>query len=321
MTELLVVGPDNTTGFRKHLEETANLFSKKKSVFHPIHTRGDEQLQELVDYQAKLTLIGGRNWIKRNTHILNELPGKTGLLVAGPLGQNEISGIEIENLVYFMKLLDEGKTDYIFLGCPHLTDRIDNEKVIYTPAPMVKELKKEYTKPFPKRNIVSILNDNAPHKNTLNSLAGISLSKKTDELIVNGLPTDHLYLAEKYGLNPILNNTEKLPLTKYRSTIQESKLILHLSYSEGLCYGALEALYRHTPVLVTTAMPWFDHPLLTVQNPSDHYEIANRMDTILEMDKNKYRDLGRTCRYIANNKILENNTVAKNNIEGILDSI
>ena len=309
MKKLLVVGPDNKTGFRKHLEELTFCYNGP-SKFFKITSSGDRQLPDIISEKPDLTIIGGRNWIKRNSHVLDEISGKKALLLAGPLGQNEISEIEIRNLVHFLCLLDEGRYDYLLTGCPRLAARLARPDVLYMPAPF----SGTYDYSPQKRNLdgkISILNDNAPHKNTLNSIGGIALSQLTKTFTVNGLPDEHLELVCRFGLSSKMRNVGMLEECAYYQEIRNSKLMLHLSYSEGLCYGVMEAFYNFTPVLVTNAMPWFCHPGVCVNDPADHQEIADTIDRILRMDWSSYDLLCKVGRDLAERKAKENNSIVR----------
>lgn len=307
---LVVVSPENQTGFRKHLEEL-KFCSPNNSKFITVSERGPESLQKILEAKPDFTIIGARNWIKRNHDILDQIPGKKALLFVGPLGQDEISVIEIENLYTYLQWLDEGKIDYLFMGSKDLTDRFNREDIVYVPAPFAKDIAEFKYKEKPKIRRVSILNDMAIHKNILNSVAGISVAKKVEEFVFNGARKEYIDLFERFGLRNKMTNVGFLERDAYNTMIEESKLLIHISYTEGLCYAALEALYRGTPVLMSNAMPWFYHPLLHVNNPADHQEIANKIDTVLSMQEDEYKQLCFECRAIAEKKIEKNNTQVK----------
>ncbi len=80
---LTIVSPDNETGFRKHLEEIAQV------TLHPtklilVKDKGPKALKDIQLCKPNLTIIGGRNWIKRNYKILKKIPGKKGILFVSP---------------------------------------------------------------------------------------------------------------------------------------------------------------------------------------------------------------------------------------------
>ncbi len=318
MKKLVTVGPDNTTGFRKHIEEVTFCYSGP-ATFIPVSTRGPESLVDILAEKPDLTIIGGRNWIRRNAHILSQIPGKKGLLMVGSLGENEISQIEIANFSYFWRLLNEERYDYLFLGCNEFCQRLKDPRVIYLPAPFVSDIAPYEPKEFPGSNIVAILNDKAPRKNTLNSIAGMSLSTKIEEFTTNGLSKEYAELVKLFGLIDKLRDVGKLDREGVVREIRRSKLLLHISYTEGLCYGALEALYSGTPVLVTNAMPWFYDPRICVTNPADHGEIACKIDGILSMGPHEYAKIGMDCRRLAEQKVNENNRVVTETLLRLLE--
>ncbi|MCF7901483.1 glycosyltransferase [Candidatus Woesearchaeota archaeon] len=317
MKKLVTVGPNNITGFRKHIEETVYCYDGP-SKFIAVDSKGPEALKEIISEDPDLSIIGGRNWIRRNTRILDSIPGKKGLLVAGPLGQNEISVIEMDNFVYFMNLLNKKKIDYLFLGSEDFAKRINRDDVIYLPAPFKMDLGTYKKKEFLSSNIVSILNDKAVHKNILNGLGGLALSKKLDKLIINGTSEIHDSILDLFGLIDKVENVGILSKKELENKIKSSKLLIHLSYSEGLCYSALEAMYLGTPVLTTNAMPWFYHHLTEVDNPADHEEISSKIDNILSLNEYEYSALAYDCRVIAEKKIEENNEVVSKTLYKLL---
>ncbi len=94
---LLTIGPNNSTGFRKHLEELSNLVEEGK--FIAVDEKDAKMtLPKIIRFQPTLTIIGGKNWIKRIKKILKKIPGAKGILYTSPLAQAEISGDEIKNL-------------------------------------------------------------------------------------------------------------------------------------------------------------------------------------------------------------------------------
>lgn len=317
---LLTIGPDNATGFRKHLEELASCVTDAK--FMIVKESGcDTTIKEILKYKPDLTIIGGRNWILRNKNILDKIPGKIGILFCSPLAQAEISNQEINNLIQYLSWLEHDKIDYLFVGSKELAGRFSNKKIIYLPAPFLKEINSYKGKKCPSKKIVSLLNDKAVHKNILNSLAAVSLSKNVEEFVVNGLPKGYRLLSQRFGLKNKLKNVGFLSKKSYYNLIKKSKLMLNISFSEGFSYGVLEGLYSGTPVLISNALPWFYHKLLVVKNQSDHKEIATKIDKVLNLSKRHYKTLSEECRNIAEKTIARNNRIAKRTLKIILGNL
>jgi len=65
MKKLVTVGPDNITGFRKHIEELSYCYDGP-SKFISVSSKGPEALADINRENPDLTIIGGRNWIRRN---------------------------------------------------------------------------------------------------------------------------------------------------------------------------------------------------------------------------------------------------------------
>jgi len=312
---LLVIGPDNQTGFRKHLEELTCVFDYP-SKFIAVKERGSKKtLKEISKYQPNLTIIGARNWIKRNKGILDKIPGKKGLLFIGSLGQNEISQ-DIKNLYTYMELLDSKKIDFLFVGSREFVDLLNRKEVIYLPAPYTEKLI-TFNKKMPKKRIVSMLSDKAVHKNILNGIAGIAKAKNVEEFVINGVGKEYLDLIKRFGLKAVFRDVGFLSKYTYYKQIESSKLLVNVSYTEGFCYGILEAFVRGTPVIITNSTPWFYHPLLYIKNPADYEEIAKKIDNILSMDDKKYKRLSKDCMSIAKRNILEDNEICS----GVLNKL
>ena len=146
----LTIGPENSTGFRKHLEELSKL--TKGGKFLAVKEKwAVATLPKIIKINPKLTIIGGRNWIKRNSKILSKIPGEKGILYTSPLAQAEISNEEISNLKVYFDWLDEGKIDYLFFSSKSLAEKFDRNDVYYLPAPSTSDLKLlEYKKKMPK---------------------------------------------------------------------------------------------------------------------------------------------------------------------------
>jgi glycosyltransferase involved in cell wall biosynthesis len=275
---LITVGPDNHTGFRKHLEELSHLVND--GVFIPVNEKFSKKtLPKIIQKKPSLTIIGGRNWVKRNHNILSKIPGKKGILYTSPLAQAEISNEEIKNLQIYFQWLDSKKIDYLFFSSKSLSDLFNRKDVFHLPAPSTKEAKLSMKiKNFPERNIVGLINDKALHKNILNTIAGISLSKKTEKFIVNGLSEEYFDMLKRMGLEKITKDVGFLEDKKYKKTLESLKVLLHLSFSESFCYSVFEAMIMGTPVLVSRAVDWVKIKKLIVNNPRDHKEIANKLD-------------------------------------------
>jgi glycosyltransferase involved in cell wall biosynthesis len=187
------------------------------------------------------------------------------------------------------------------------------------PTPSIKEieLSKEIKK-FPKQNIVGLINDKAVHKNILNTIAGISLSRKTEKLIVNGLPAEYLDLLNRFGLKKMTKDVGFLEYKEYIKTLKSIKVLLHLSFSESFCYSVFEAMILGTPVLVSKAIDWVEIKELIINNPRDHKEIANKLDDILNLNKGEYMKLSGNCKKNALKIIMQNNSASKKVIESLL---
>ena len=70
---LLTIGPNNNTGYRKHLEELSKVMFDCPSKFLLVEERGHSKTLRFIEkLNPSLTIIGGRNWIKRNHIILKK---------------------------------------------------------------------------------------------------------------------------------------------------------------------------------------------------------------------------------------------------------
>jgi len=315
----ITIGPDNHTGFRKHLEELSYCFNGQ-SKFIRIKKRGSEELKNVHLLKPKLTIIGGKNWIIRNYKILNKIPGKKGILFCSPLAQAEISKEEISNLLIYIKWLEEGRIDYLFTGSKDLADTLKRDNVLYLPAPF-RKYNLKYDKKYTNRNTIAILNDKMPHKNTANTLAGISKSKLIKEVLINGAEKNWLRLIELFGLKAITKNLGFLSNSEYYEVLNKVKLTTHLSFSEGFCYAALESLYLGTPVLITPTLKWFYNTKLLIRDPEDINEIGDKIDEIFSLSKSDYLELSINCREIAESAIKNNNYACVKTIDSIIKLI
>ncbi|MBA7667122.1 hypothetical protein ES703_75207 [subsurface metagenome] len=155
---LLTIGPDNATGFRKHLEELSKLINKGE--FLAVKEKyATKTLPKIMKIKSTLTIIGGRNWIKRNHKILEKIPGKKGILYTSPLAQAEISNEEIANLKTYFSWLDSKRIDYLFFSSKSLAERFDRDDVYHLPAPSITDLNLfKQKKKVPKTNIVGLIN-------------------------------------------------------------------------------------------------------------------------------------------------------------------
>jgi len=315
---LLTVGPDNHTGFRKHLEELSHLVDKGE--FIPVKEKYSKKtIQRIIQKKPSLTIIGGRNWIKRNHKILSRIPGKKGVLYTSPLAQAEISNEEIKNLQIYFQWLDSKKIDYLFFSSKSLASLFNRKDVFYLPAPSTKEIKySREIKKIPKQNIVGLINDKAVHKNILNTIAGISLSRKTEKFIVNGLPAEYFDLLKRFGLKRITKDAGFLEDREYKNTLKSIKLLLYLSFSESFCYSVFEAMILGTPVLVSRAIDWVETKELIINNPRDHKEIAKKLDYILSLNKKEYLILSERCKKNALKIMGKNNLISTKVIESLL---
>ncbi len=318
---LLTIGPNNSTGFRKHLEELSNLIEEGK--FIAVDEKDAKMtLPKIIRLRPTLTIIGGKNWVKRNKKILKKIPGAKGILYTSPLAQAEISGDEIKNLKIYFEWLDSGEIDYLFFSSKGLANRFKQNNILHLPAPSKTDFKLfEEKKKFPNINNIGLINDKANHKNILNSIAGISLSSRLDELVINGLFEEYDYLLKKFGLGKITKNMRFLPEKKYNRVVQSLKLMVHLSFSESYCYSVFEAMARGTPILVSKAVDWVKIKELIVNDPRDHKEIAKKIDFILNLSRKDYIKLSDKCRRNAMESINNNNNLSQKTIKQLLRSL
>lgn len=290
---ILIASPNNRTGLRKHLEELYLLIDKKslKTDFLLIEEKGhDNTLQKIKHIGPNLVIFGGRNWIIRNQCILNEIRSKKGVLFCSPPAQAEISNEEINNLCIYLQWLDEKKIDYLFVGSYTLSRLFNRSDVIYLPAPFSinKELDQIH---YPLINTVSIFNDNACHKNITNTIGGVALSKNVERLVTNGIKMEYSDLIRRFGLDNITDDIGFIPPENYLSELSKIKLMLHISFSEGFCYSVVESFFKGTPALVSPAVSWVNIPELIVNDPRDIDEIAHKIDHIMNLNKQEYKDL------------------------------
>lgn len=312
----VTLGPKNDTGFRKHLEELI-LSLNYPSKFIPISEKNCKNtLKEIKFLRPKLTIIGGRNWILRNYKILKMIPGKKAILYCSPLAQAEISSEELNNLSIYLQWLDQKLIDYIFVGSEALVRILKRKDVLYLPAPSYSDLKIKPRINIPKRNIVAVFNDKAVHKNILNTIAGVSLSKNTEEFWINGAKKEYISLMKRFGIKN-LKNIGYIPRKNFYKTLRQVKLILQLSFSEGFSYSAFEAMNLGIPVLSSQTVYWNRIPLLKVKNYEDHKEIGKKIDKILSLNKKEYTRLSKECIKSARKSIKKNNHICKSNLKKI----
>lgn len=318
---LVTIGPDNNTGFRKHLEDLSKVLSKYPSKFVSVRERGHSKtLKAIKKLKPSLVIIGGRNWIIRNKKILDKISCKKGILYCSPFAQAEISGEEIKNLTIYLELLDKSKIDYLFTGSEMISHVLNRKDVIWLPAPCISDLKNYPKKNFPITNNVGILSDKAVHKNTINALAGISFASKVDKIIINGLSEEYSSLVDYFGLKSSLKNVGILTKKELTKILLEIKLLIHVSFSEGFSYSAFEACCVGTPLLVTSAIPWIINKNLRVNDPQDIMEISKKIDYIMNLNKKSYLLLSQEVRRDAERIAVLNNSTCKKNLSNILFS-
>ncbi|MFB6226593.1 MAG: glycosyltransferase [Candidatus Paceibacteria bacterium] len=235
------------------------------------------------------------------------------------LAQAEISGEGSDNLNIFLNWLRNGKIDYLFFSSNVLPRFFDAQDVHYLPAPSTTDFSNfERQKPFTDVNSIGLINDNAPHKNILNSLLGISLSNCLDKLVVNGFDKSHSFFADFIGLGSILDDVGFLQNDTYEDTVSSLKLMVYLSFSESYCYSVFEAMSLGVPVIVSRAVNWVDVEELIVNNPRDPQEISEKIDYVLSLDESSYLDLSKRCRHNARRSIQENNEFSRKVLEEVL---
>ena len=316
---LLTIGPNNDTGFRKHLEELSKIMLNYPSKFLLVEEKGHSRTLKLLrKLNPSLTIIGGRNWVKRNNIILEQIHGKKAILFCSPFAQAEISNEEIKNLQIYLDWLNKKRIDFLFVGSKVVYKMLNRKEVIYLPAPSISDFSIRKRKILPKMNIVAIFNDKAIHKNVINSVAGISLSKKIDEFWINGAKEEYLSLFNQFGMKNKMKNIGFIEKNNFYKTLIKIKLLLQLSFSEGFSYSTFEAMNLGVPVLVSDAIPWVRIKELKVKNIKNPNEISKKIDKILTLNKAKYRDLCERCTENARQAIKENNRICKNNLTKVL---
>lgn len=316
---LLTLCPNNDTGFRKHLEELSKVIYNYPTKFLLVKEKGHSKtLKSLKKLKPCLTIIGGRNWIKRNKIILKKIPGKKGILYCSPFAQAEISNEEIKNLQIYLEWLDKKIIDFLFVGSKVIYKILNRKGVIYLPAPSISDLSLKERKIIPKKNIVAIFNDQAIHKNIINSVAGISLSKKLDEFWINGAREEYVNLFNRFKIGDKLKNVGFIERDKFYQTLIKVKLLLQISFSEGFSYSTFEAMNLGIPVLVSDAIPWVKIKELKINNIKNPDEISRKADTVLNLNKKEYESLCKRCIDNARQKIRENNNICRYNLTKIL---
>jgi len=312
---ILTIGPDNTTGYRKHLEGISYLMNPD-AKYLKVNSKYAEILPSIQENKPDFSIIGGRNWIIRNESILKEIPGKKSILFCSPLAQGEISGEEIDNLNLFMDWLNKGKIDYIFTGSKDLANVIDNKSVIHLPAPLIElDFKKSH---YSQNKSIALLSDHTNHKNVMNAFASLSLSKEVEQIIINGISPTYSNFLNHFGIQDKIVNKGKLPYDQYLSTLRESTLLLHPSFSEGFCYTAYEAIMEGTPAIVSGAVNWISDPRIIISNPVDVHEMSNKIDSLLKLNEKDYSNLVNKCQDDARKIATINNFIVKNNLGDLL---
>ncbi len=315
----LTIGPDNNTGFRKHLEELSFILEEYPSKFIAVKERGSKAtLNKIKFYRPKLTIIGGRNWIKRNHKILERIPGKKGILFCSPLAQAEISGEEIYNLSIYLAWLDSKRIDYLFVGSKTLAEMLDRKEVIHLPAPSISDLRIDQRRSNPQKNIVALFNDKAVHKNILNTVAGASRSHNMEEFWINGASEEYQDIFKRLVSGNRIKYIGFMSKKELYKKLSRVKLLLQISLSESFSYSSFEALNLGIPVIVSNAIPWVKINKLKVRNPEDLKEIALRIDYVLSLNKSDYAKLSKRCRDCARQAISFNNKTCEAELSKIL---
>jgi hypothetical protein len=313
---VLVIGPDNSTGFRVHLENISKIYPT--GSFLSIKNRDDRDFERIIEFNPNLCIFGGKNWIIRNKHILKKLSCLKGVLFCSPLAQAEISQDEVKHLNIYLSWLDQELIDYLFCSSFNLYNvlRIKNKKVRYLPAPAILDHPNINNKI---QGRVCILSDKAKHKNILNGLVSGLLSKEVEDIFINGLDENYRLLVEGYFPNhQKIKNKGWLSYKDYNRVIGESRLLIHLSFSESFCYTILEALYNGTLVLTNPVVDWIGLKELYIQNTGDVEHLVDKINYIMGLGEVEYNNLLKKAQSNARKTIEKHNQIVLKTLRDIL---
>lgn len=211
-----------------------------------------------IGFDADFVILGG--WVDQYQLALPRIKGKKAVWFTSSLGQSGLSPqlCEYAYLRTILKLLDDGRLDYLFVGGRKIFHPLRHIKnVIHLPFPLDLRKYRQY-ETFHELNRVVFFTPKNLYKNVPNQLIALSLAQQLNsklEVHVNGMQNSPFQIvrdcfpltAKDYGW---------LPDDQYYPLLASAACSLQVTYAEVCNYTAMIGMALGTPTLLSNVVDW-----------------------------------------------------------------
>lgn len=312
---IITICPKSDNGVNTHLQEIEYVTGLTKHI--QIDRYAIKAVNQIKKLNPKLIIFGG-SWTNIYEFIAERIKCKKAILFCSPLGQAELSN-ELPYLSQILEMKNKGLIDYLFCGSKDFENIFKD--FIWLPQSMqINNIKIPLVSTEGKRGNL-IIGATAPHKNLVNTIAGISISD-FNTIKTNIIKQTQTNVLKFMNIN--IENKGFLSKDDYYRLIRDSKLGFQLSDDESFDYVVLEHMLMGTPILVgkTIAKHYRMIPSLFIVNDiHDSFEIRDRVNKINNLNNEEYDKYCQQFYNIGINIIKERNEIIKAQISKLLKSL
>lgn len=217
---------------------------------------------------------------------------KKALLLTSAIAQVEMSPsmIELAYLKNILKLLDDKKLDYIFVGDKNLYEVIKKDKIYWFPYPIDINAYNSVVGNNKILNSVGLFCPTHHRKNMLNQLFAVKLARLVKAEV-------HMHTNAKLKMLGDYTFYTWLNRDAYLDLISKIYLNLNVFHSESFCYSTVDSIGAGTLPLVS---PCVQKNLglpdeITINNPDSAIDIAHKILHLIKLRPNDYNRLLALC--------------------------
>lgn len=240
----------------------------------------DDKMQNVPVYPGEPACYILGAWHPAYSHIIDQLPGRAGVLWTSSSGEVGLEPVEQE---YLRKILSDKRISFVWFGDPGLA-AVYSERGFWAQYPLNMCMVEPRKTKSPH---VTLYQPQTLKKNLLNQLLGVALAQKARPDITLYTNVEIPAVAAEVMGSRVA--TGWLSRDRLDSLIAGALANMCVSWAETFSYQTAEATMLGTPTLASQAVRWAP-PLWQVADPNDPEEIAASLLALIDRNAEALAD-------------------------------